>query len=105
MSGEIETNIVPRSFRIKHRGRSDAAPIPLLERTVKLFRTTIPPFRTRWRDVCLHHRQGDADDLLVFIKGVDIGHAADIVDNGHDAGLERGGGDVVLAADTADELA
>ena len=60
MSGEIETNIVPRSFRIKHRGRITATPIPLLGRTIKLF-------RTRWRDVCLHHRQGDADDFLVFI--------------------------------------
>ena len=53
----------------------------------------------------LHYWQRDSDNLLVFIKGVDVGHAADIVDDGHDAGFERGGGDVVLTADTADELA
>ncbi len=46
---------------------------------------------------CLYNRQGDAVDLLVDIEGVDIGHAADVVDDGHDAGLEVGGVYLVLA--------
>ena len=54
--------------------------------------------------ILLYYRQGDAVDLLVDVEGVDIGHAADIVDDGHEARFEVGGVDVVLARHTADEV-
>ena len=53
---------------------------------------------------CSDDGEGDAADLLVDIEGIDIGHATDIVDDGHETRLKVGGIDVVLAADTADEL-
>ena len=37
------------------------------------------------------NREGDAADLLVFVEGIDVGHATDVVDDGHEAGLEVGG--------------
>ena len=52
----------------------------------------------------LYNRQGDTVDLLVDIQGVDIGHAADEVDDGHEARLQIRGIDVVLAADAADKV-
>ena len=52
----------------------------------------------------LYYRQTRAVDLLIEIEGEDIGHAADEIDDSHDAGFEIVGLDVVLAADTAEEL-
>ena len=51
-----------------------------------------------------HNGQGDAADFLIDVEGVDVGHAADIVDDGHETCFQIGGIDVVLTADTADEL-
>ena len=58
-----------------------------------------------------HNRKGILDDgqrdaayFLIDIEGVDIGHAADIVDDGHEAGLQVRTGYVVLAAHATDEL-
>ena len=30
-----------------------------------------------------HDGQGDAADFLIDVEGIDIGHAADVVDDGH----------------------
>ena len=51
-----------------------------------------------------HYREGCAVDFLVDVEGVDIGHATDIVDDGHDARLELRGVDLVLARNTTDEV-
>ena len=53
---------------------------------------------------CSDDGEGDAANLLVDIEGIDIGHATDIVDDGHEAGLEVWTVDVVLTADAPDEL-
>ena len=42
--------------------------------------------------------------LTVEIEGKDIGHAGDIVQNGHDALVKRGCQNIVLCADTVDDL-
>ena len=52
----------------------------------------------------LYYRQADAIDLLVDVEGIDVGHSTDIVEDSHDALLQVGVVDVVLAAYTADEL-
>ena len=51
---------------------------------------------------CSDDGEGDAADLLVDIEGIDIGHATDIIDDGHDARFEVGGIDVVLTRHTTD---
>ena len=51
-----------------------------------------------------YNRQGNAANLLVFIQGIDIRHATDVVDNSHETCLKIWGTDMVLAADTPDEL-
>ena len=52
----------------------------------------------------LHNRQTDTIDFLIDIEGIDVGHTADVVDNGHETGLKVRIVDVVLTADTVDEL-
>ena len=48
--------------------------------------------------------EGDAADLLVDVQRVDVCHAADEVNDCHEARLQVGGVNIVLAADTPDEL-
>ena len=54
--------------------------------------------------VASDNRQGDAVNLLVDVEGIDVGHARDVVDDGHEAGLEVGALNGILAADAANEL-
>ena len=54
--------------------------------------------------ILLDDWQTDAFDLLVDIQGVYIRHATDIVDNGHDTGLQIRGVDIILTAHAVDEL-
>ena len=35
-----------------------------------------------------HNQQTDTVDFLIDIEGVNVGHTADVVDNGHEAGLK-----------------
>ena len=55
-------------------------------------------------DRCLYDRQGNAADFLIDVEGIDIGHTADIIDDGHQACFDIRGIDVVLATDAADEV-
>ena len=48
--------------------------------------------------------QGDAVNLLVDVQGIDIGHAADVVNHGHDARFEVRTLYVVLTAEPPHEL-
>ena len=52
----------------------------------------------------LYYRQTRAVNLLIEIEGKDIGHAADEINDSHEAGFEIVGVDVVLVADTTEEL-
>ena len=52
----------------------------------------------------LDDRQTDAFYLLVDIQGIYIRHATDIVDDGHDTGLQIRGVDIILTAHAVDEL-
>ena len=55
-------------------------------------------------DSCLYDWQGNAADFLIDVEGIDIGHATDIIDDGHQACFDIRGVDVVLATDAADEV-
>ena len=48
----------------------------------------------------LHNRQTNTVDLLIDVEGVDVGHTADIIDDCHEACLDVGVVNVVLAAYT-----
>ena len=50
----------------------------------------------------LYYRKRDAVDLLVDIEGVDISHATNVVDDGHEARFEVRCIDIVLARHTTD---
>lgn len=50
------------------------------------------------------YREADATHLLIDVEGIDIGHAADIVYHGHEARLEVGALDFILAAEAAYDL-
>ena len=56
------------------------------------------------KGVSLYYRQTCAVNLLIEIEGKDIGHAADEINDSHEAGFEIVGVDVVLAADTTEKL-
>ena len=49
-------------------------------------------------------RQADATHLLIDVECIDIGHAANIVDHGHEARLQVGTLYLILAAEAADDL-
>ena len=51
-----------------------------------------------------HYRKRDAVDFLVDIEGVDISHATDVVDDGHEARFEVWGINIVLARHTTDQM-
>lgn len=51
------------------------------------------------------NRQTNSVDFLIDVERIHVGHAADIVDNSHDARFKIGRADVILAAHAADELA
>ena len=53
---------------------------------------------------CLNNRKRDTVDFLIDIEGIDIGHAADVVDDSHEAGFEVGAVDGILAGDSLNEL-
>lgn len=66
------------------------------------------PFASRPETRCSarsNYRQADAVDFLVHIECIHVGHAADIVDDCHQARFQVVGVDVVLAAHAADKLA
>ena len=56
------------------------------------------------RVVCLNNGKRDAVDLLVDVERIDVGHAADVVEHGHDAGFQLVAVDVVLTAEAPYEL-
>ena len=51
-----------------------------------------------------HDRQRDSIDFLIHIEGIYIGHTADIINDRHDARFQVGTIDVVLAAESSDQL-
>ena len=48
--------------------------------------------------------QGNSIDLLIDVQGKDIRHAADVVDDGHQARFQVIAVDIILTAEAADEL-
>ena len=61
------------------------------------------PFH-RTINILLDDWQTDAFYLLVDIQGIYVRHATDIVDDGHDTGLQIRGVDIILTAYAVDEL-
>ena len=49
-------------------------------------------------------REGDSADFLIDLKGIDVRHATNIVDDGHETRFQVWCLDVVLAADATDEV-
>ena len=52
----------------------------------------------------LYNMKADTIDLLIDVKGIDVGHATDVIYHRHDALLQVRVVDVVQATHTADEL-
>ena len=84
------------SLRCQYHGRKGTTIIP------KSFSAL--PKNNFFYTACLDNREGDAVDFLVNVEGIDVGHAADVVDDGHETCFQVRGIDVVLARHTADEV-
>ena len=52
----------------------------------------------------LYDRQGDTVDFLIDVEGIDVGHAADVVDDRHETCFEVGRIDVILALHPTDKV-
>ena len=53
---------------------------------------------------CLHYRQRYSIYLLIYVEGIYISHTANIVNNSHDASLEVRTINLILTAETTNEL-